>query len=67
MKSLPVIAREFARLDAERAISAHIIEAGRDVALGFIDALEDACEPNRTPRPGQADGETSTMQVGPLL
>jgi toxin ParE1/3/4 len=44
VKSLPVIARELASRDAEQAISAYIIEAGRDVALGFIDALEDAYE-----------------------
>lgn len=44
MKSLPVIPRELARLDADQAISAYIIEAGRDAALGFIDALEDAYE-----------------------
>lgn len=42
MKSLPVIPREQARLDAEQAIYHYLAEAGRDVAFGFIDALEAA-------------------------
>lgn len=42
MKSLPVIPRELARLDAEQAIDHYLVEAGRDVAFGFIDALEAA-------------------------
>lgn len=42
MKSLPVIPRELARLDAEQAIDHYLAEAGRDVAFGFIDALEKA-------------------------
>jgi toxin ParE1/3/4 len=40
VKSLPVIPRELARLDAEQAIDHYLAEAGRDVAFGFIDALE---------------------------
>jgi toxin ParE1/3/4 len=42
VKSLPVIPRELARLDAEQAIDHYLAEAGRDVAFGFIDALEAA-------------------------
>jgi toxin ParE1/3/4 len=42
VKSLPVIPRELARQDAELAIDHYLGEAGRDAALGFIDALEAA-------------------------
>jgi toxin ParE1/3/4 len=42
VKSLPVIPRELARQDAEKAIDFYLSEAGPDVALGFIDALETA-------------------------
>ena len=40
MKSLAVIPRELARQDAEQAIDFYLSEAGPDVALGFIDALD---------------------------
>ena len=39
-RSVSVIPRELARLDAEQAIDHYLAEAGRDVAFGFIDALE---------------------------
>lgn len=40
MKSLAVIPRELARQDAEQAIDFYLSEAGPDVALRFIDALD---------------------------
>jgi toxin ParE1/3/4 len=42
VKPLPIVPRELARLDAEQAIDHYLAEAGRDVAFGFIDALEAA-------------------------
>ena len=59
MKSLPVMPRELARLDTEQAIDHYLAEAGRDIALGFIDALESTCAQiganpsGSTPRWGQ--------------
>ena len=38
-----VVLRERARRDAEAAVDHYLREAGEQVALGFIDALERAC------------------------
>ena len=38
-----VVLRERARLDAEEAVDHYLGEAGEQVALGFLDALERAC------------------------
>ena len=37
-----VVPRELARRDVEAAIDFYISEAGPDIALGFIDALQSA-------------------------
>ena len=42
MSGKPVISRELARNDVDAAIDFYAIEAGPDVALGFIDALQAA-------------------------
>lgn len=65
MKSLPVVPHELARLGAEQAISAVIAEVGRDVALGFIDALADAYEHIGANSAGSSPhlGEDSISQV----
>lgn len=42
MKPRPVVPREQARLDVDEAIGHYLSEAGATVALGFIDALEQA-------------------------
>ena len=38
-----VVLRKRARLDAEAAVDHYLREAGEQVALGFLDALERAC------------------------
>jgi len=40
--SKPVVPRQRAREDIEQAIGHYVAEAGQDIALGFIDALENA-------------------------
>lgn len=40
MKPKPVVPRERARSDVDWAIDHYLAEAGAEVALGFIDALE---------------------------
>lgn len=42
MKPKPVVPREQARRDVDEAITYYLAEAGESVALGFIDALEQA-------------------------
>lgn len=42
MKQQPVIPRERALQDVEEAVDHCLAEAGQDVALGFIEALEQA-------------------------
>ncbi|MEI3855953.1 MULTISPECIES: type II toxin-antitoxin system RelE/ParE family toxin [unclassified Ensifer] len=42
MKTKPVIPRELARTDAEAGVDFYVGEAGADVALGFVDALQAA-------------------------
>ncbi|WP_077966827.1 type II toxin-antitoxin system RelE/ParE family toxin [Ensifer adhaerens] len=42
MSGRPIIPRELARNDVETAIDFYATEAGPDVALGFIDALQGA-------------------------
>lgn len=42
MSVKPIIPREQARQDVEHAVDYYAREAGRDVALGFIDALANA-------------------------
>jgi len=42
MTPKPVILRAAARQDVDDAVDHHAEEAGADVALGFIDALEGA-------------------------
>lgn len=42
MSARPVIPREQANRDVEAAIDYYVREAGQDVALAFIDALQDA-------------------------
>jgi toxin ParE1/3/4 len=42
VKIKPVILRELARTDAEAAVDFYVREAGADVALGFVDALQAA-------------------------
>lgn len=42
MTAKPVIPRESAQRDIEEAIDHYVREAGVEVALGFIDALEEA-------------------------
>lgn len=42
MKSLPVIPRALARADVDEAIAWYMKEGGEAVALGFVDALEQA-------------------------
>ncbi len=43
MKSRPVILREVARRDVDEAISYYLSENPEKAALGFIDALQQAC------------------------
>ena len=42
MSSTPVVLRERARLDVNEAVEHYLGEAATGVALGFIDALEEA-------------------------
>ena len=42
MKSKPVIPREIANRDVDEAIEHYLSEGGKEIALGFIDALEAA-------------------------
>ncbi|KOF17638.1 plasmid stabilization protein [Ensifer adhaerens] len=42
MSKKPIIPRELARSDAEAAVDHYVREAGTEVALGFIDALQAA-------------------------
>ena len=42
MSQKPILPRRLARRDVEAAVDYYIREAGPDVALGFIDALETA-------------------------
>ena len=42
MSRKPVLPRELARRDVEAAVDHYLREAGPDVALGFIDALQSA-------------------------
>lgn len=42
MTAKPAVARQQARLDVDEAIGYYLAEAGESVALGFIDALEQA-------------------------
>ena len=43
MTAKPVVLRELARRDIDAAGDYYADQAGEDVALGFIDALESAC------------------------
>ncbi len=43
MKAKPVIAREQANRDVDDAVAYYLNQATEAVALGFIDALEQAC------------------------
>lgn len=43
MKVKPVVPREQARRDVEDAVSCYLAEHAGAAALGFIDALENAC------------------------
>ena len=43
MKSKPVIPREVANRDVEAAIDHYLGEDARQAALGFVEALEQAC------------------------
>ena len=40
MTSKPVVPRQLARDDIEQAVDHYLGEAGQDIALGFIDAVE---------------------------
>lgn len=42
MSGKPVIPRELARRDVEQALDHYLAEAGRDAALGFVEALRQA-------------------------
>ncbi|WP_213980796.1 type II toxin-antitoxin system RelE/ParE family toxin [Sphingomonas sp. dw_22] len=42
MTSKPIVPRELARQDIDQAIGYYLVEAGADVAMGFIDSLENA-------------------------
>lgn len=42
MKTKPVIPRELAKWDVDEALAFYLQEAGHQVALGFVDALEKA-------------------------
>lgn len=42
MTNKSIVPRELARRDVEAAVDYYILEAGTEVALGFIDALEAA-------------------------
>lgn len=42
MKAKPVVPRELANQDVDEALAHYLTEATHDVALGFIDALEQA-------------------------
>jgi toxin ParE1/3/4 len=42
MRAKPVLARELARRDIDGAVAHYLAEASEKVALGFIDALEQA-------------------------
>lgn len=53
MKSRPVVPRAQARADVDEAVAWYLGEAGEAVALGFVDALEQAFTPiGRQPATG---------------
>ena len=51
MRAKPVVPRASARQDAEEAIDHDLGQGARDVALGFVEALEQASPPAGMPNP----------------